>query len=69
MSSGPSVVGGKEAFEYIYTSNENGVEREHKVVWFEKGGQAYALMYSAPLTDFESNLYVFDFILSDIQIT
>ena len=69
VSSGPSVVGGKEAFEYIYTSNENGVEREHKVVWFEKGGQAYALMYSAPLTDFESNLYVFDFILSDIQIT
>lgn len=68
VSSGASVVGNKEALEYVYTSNDNGVEKEHKAVWFEKGGQAYVLLYSAPLDQFESNLYVFDFILSDIQI-
>ena len=69
VSSGESVLGDRPALEYIYTSNENGVEREHKAVWFEKGGQAYVMLYSAPLDQFESNLYVFDYILSDIQIT
>lgn len=69
ISSGNSVVGGKEAVEYVYVSNQNGVEKEHKAVWFEKGGQAYVLLYSAPVDQFEPNLYVFDYILSDIQIT
>ena len=69
ISSGDSMIAGKPALEYIYTSNDNGLEREHKAVWFEKGGQAYVIMYSAPLDQFESNLYVFDYIISDIQIT
>ena len=69
VSSGESVIGDRQAVEYIYTSNQSGVEREHKAVWFEKGGQAYVLLYSAPLNQFEQNLYVFDYILSDIQIT
>lgn len=69
ISSGESVIGDREALEYIYISNHNGVEREHKAVWFEKGGQAYVLLYSAPVDLFEQNLYVFDYILSDIQIT
>jgi len=69
VSSGESIIGDRPAFEYVYTSNDNGVEREHKAVWFEKGGQAYVLLYSAPIDQFESNLYVFDYILSDIQIT
>ena len=69
VSSGASVIGDRQTLEYIYTSNQNGIEKEHKAVWFEKGGQAYVLLYSAPPADFESNLYVFDFILSDIQIT
>ncbi len=69
VSSGESVIGDRPALEYIYTSNDNGVERQHKAVWFEKGGQAYVLLYSAPMDQFEANLYVFDYILSDIQIT
>ncbi len=70
VSSGGIVVDGKDAMEYVYTSKDNsGIQKEHKAVWFEKGGQAYVLLYSAPLDKFESNLYVFDYILSDIQIT
>lgn len=69
VSSGESVVADRTALEYVYTSTQNGVQKEHKAVWFEKGGQAYVLLYSAPLDQFDSNLYVFDFILSDIQIT
>lgn len=69
ISSGEVAVGGKEGLEYVYTSSQTGVEKEHKAVWFERGGQAYVIMYSAPISDFENNLYVFDFVLSQIQIT
>ena len=69
VSSGGMVLADHDAMEYIYTSNTNGVQKEHKAVWFEKGGQAYVLLYSAPIDQFEDNLYVFDYILSDIQIT
>ena len=69
VSSGPSSIAGYNGFEYIYTSKDNGVQKQHKAVWFEKGGQAYVLLYSAPLDKFEKNLYVFDYILSDMQVT
>ena len=69
ISAGEVMLKDKEALQYIYTSHENGTERQHQAVWFEKGGQAYVIMYSAPVADFESNLYVFEFIVSDMQIT
>ncbi|WP_407393285.1 hypothetical protein [Methanobrevibacter sp.] len=68
ISSGGVMIGTIEGVEYIYTSDQNGTVKEHKAVWFEKGGQAYVLLYSAPTDKFEENLYVFDYILSDIQI-
>ncbi len=69
VSSGGVSIGGMDAVEYIYTSSQSDVEKEHKAVWFEKGGQAYVIMYSAPIDQFEDNLYVFDYVLSGIQIT
>ena len=66
ISSGESTIADRTSLEYVYISNDT---REHKAVWFEKGGQAYVLLYSAPLDQFDANLYVFDYILSDIQIT
>lgn len=70
LSSGERALNDMTALEYIYTSSENDTTtiKEHKAVWFEKGGQAYVLLYSAPLDQFESNMYVFDYILTDIQI-
>ncbi len=69
LSSGEVALSGMTALEYTYTSSQNDTSiKEHKAVWFEKGGQAYVLLYSAPLDQFESNLYVFDYILTDIQI-
>lgn len=68
ISSGAVSIDGIDALEYIYTSTQ-GTEKEHKAVWFEKGGQVYVIMYSAPISEFEDNLYVFDYILSNIQIT
>ena len=69
VSSGDVAISDRAAIEYIYISDDNGSEREHKAVWFEKGGQAYVMLYSAPVDQFESNLYVFDYILSTIKIT
>lgn len=68
VSSGSVIFDNKEALEYVYTSTAQGTEKEHKAIWFEKGGQAYVIMYSAPISDFENNLYVFDYVLSNIQI-
>lgn len=68
VSSGGVSIDNKEGLEYIYTSTKATSEKEHKAIWFEKGGQAYVIMYSAPIADFEKNLYVFDFVLSNIQI-
>lgn len=70
VSSGGIVIDNHDAVEYIYTSiDDSGNQKEHKAVWFEKDSQAYVLLYSAPLNDFESNLYVYDYILSDIKIS
>ena len=70
VSSGRSVVSNHDAIEYVYTSvDNNNNQKEHKAVWFEKGGQAYVMMYSAPLDSFETNLYVFDYILSTVHIS
>lgn len=69
ISSGGVQVGKIDAVEYIYTSNQNDTIKQHKAVWFEKGGQAYVLLYSAPVDKFEDSLYIFDYILSDIKIT
>ena len=69
VSSGAVAIDNRQGMEYIYTSlDDSGAQKEHKAVWFEKGGQAYVLLYSAPLDQFEANLYVFDYILANIQI-
>jgi len=70
VSSGDIVIDNREAMEFIYTSlDDSNSQKEHKAVWFEKNGQAYVLLYSAPLDQFETNLYVFDYILSNIHIS
>ena len=69
VSSGEVAIGDRVGAEYVYISNQSTISKEHKAVWFEKGGQAYVILYSAPADQFESNLYVFDYVLSNIEIT
>ena len=68
-ASGEVMVNNVHAYEYTYSSEKNGTVKEHKAVWFEKGGQAYVMLYSAPVSEYDDNVYVFNYILSDIQIT
>ncbi|WP_299522202.1 PsbP-related protein [uncultured Methanobrevibacter sp.] len=67
-SSGQVLIGDKNATEYVYTSNVNGVVKEHKALWFDKGDQAYVVLYSAPINEFDKNLKSFDYILENMQI-
>jgi len=63
------VYGGTVAQQYIYTSSAtNGVVKQHKALWFERGNQAYVIMYSAPVDKYETNLPAADYIIQHIKI-
>lgn len=69
VSSGQVAINNETALEYIYTSSSNnGVLKQHKALWFEKGDQAYVIMYSAPVDKYEANLAAADYIMSHIKI-
>lgn len=67
-SSGDVLIGDKNATEYVYISNVNGTVKEHKALWFDKGSQAYVVLYSAPVDQFDANLNEFDYIMEHMQI-
>ena len=65
VSSGEVAINDEKALQYIYTSSSNnGVVKQHKALWFEKGNQAYVIMYSAPVDKYEANLPAADYIMS-----
>ena len=69
VSSGEVAINDEKALQYIYTSSSsNGVLKQHKALWFEKGNQAYVIMYSAPVDKYEVNLPAADYIMSHIKI-
>ena len=69
MSSGEVSINDEKALEYIYTSSANtGVVKQHKALWFERGNQAYVIMYSAPIDKYEANLPAADYIIGQIKI-
>ncbi len=67
-SSGQVLVGDKNATEYVYTSSVDGVVKQHKALWFNKGDQAYVVLYSAPTDKFDVNLNSFNYIVENMQI-
>ena len=68
VSSGEVAINDEKALQYIYTSSSNnGVVKQHKALWFEKGNQAYVIMYSAPVDKYEANLPAADYIMSHIK--
>jgi hypothetical protein len=67
-SSGQVLIGDNNATEYVYTSDVDGVVKQHKALWFDKGDQAYVVLYSAPIDQFDKNLNSFDYILENMQI-
>lgn len=69
VSSGEVSLNNERVFEYIYTSSaSNGVVKQHKALWFERGNEAYVILYSAPIDKYEANLAAADYIIEHIQI-
>lgn len=69
VSSGEVDLNGERALEYIYTSSSNnGVVKQHKAIWLERGNEAYVIMYSAPIDKYEVNLPAADYIIERIHI-
>lgn len=69
VSSGEVSINNEKALEYIYTSSANtGVVKQHKALWFERGNQAYVIMYSAPIDKYGANLPAADYIIEQIKI-
>lgn len=70
VSSGEVLVNNQKALEYIYTSTaSSGVIKQHKALWFERGNEAYVVMYSAPIDKYEANLAAADYIIEHIQFS
>lgn len=69
VSSGNITVNGEPGFQYIYTAEAHGSFKQHKAVWIEHGNEAYVILCSAPVQEFDSNLKTFDFIISNFKIT
>ena len=68
VSSGEVSVNNQKALEYVYTSSSNtGVVKQHKALWFEKGNQAYVIMYSAPIDKYEVNLPAAEYIMRTVK--
>lgn len=67
-SSGAVAIGNLEGKEYTYISNINGTVKEHKAIWIDNDNEAYVILYSAPVDQFDSNIKVFDFVLHNLQI-
>lgn len=69
VSSGEVDLHGEKVLQYIYTSTgNNGIVKQHKALWFERNGEAYVIMYSAPIDKYEANLPAADYIISNIKI-
>ena len=69
VSSGEVSLNNDRELEYIYTSSStNGVVKQHKALWIERGNTAYVIMYSAPIDKYEVNLPAADYIIQRITI-
>lgn len=67
-SSGQVAIGDMEGLEYSYISDINGTVREHKAIWVDHNNEAYVILYSAPVDQFDANLKVFDYVVHSFQI-
>ena len=62
-------IGGNNATQVDYTSYINGTVKMHRAIWFEHGEDAYVVMYSAPESEFDKHVQVFEYFISTFKIT
>lgn len=62
-----SGIGGQDGMEADYTSNVDGVSKQHKAIWVEKDGSVYVILCSAPQTVFSNQEKIFNSIINTFQ--
>lgn len=67
LSKGNVTVGSYQGLEALYTSSDNGTIKMHKAVWIQKDKELYVILCSAPQDKFDSELNIFDFIISNFK--
>ncbi|MDR2967273.1 MAG: hypothetical protein LBU74_04940 [Methanobacteriaceae archaeon] len=56
------------AFECIYTVDENGTIKKHRAIWIEGNKDVFVILCTAPENEFDSQLKNFDFIINNFKI-
>lgn len=67
-SSGEVAVGSYKGLIYEYTSDINGSVKQHQAIWINHNNEAYVILYSAPIDQFQGNLKVFDYVVHNFKI-
>ena len=56
------------AFECVYTMNENGTVKKHRAIWIGNEKDVYIILCTAPENEFDSQSKNFDFIINNFKI-
>ena len=59
----------ENAFECVYTIDENGTVKKHRAIWIENNNDIYVILCTAPETEFDSHSKNFDFIINTFKIS
>ena len=59
---------GERAMEADYTSESNGMLKQHKAIWIQKDSDIYVILCSAPKSEFNEKLSTFDFIINSVKL-
>jgi len=61
-------IGNYDGFECYYTVDQNGTVKKQRAVWIAEGDQLYIILCTAPEKEFDSQLKIFDFIITSFKI-
>lgn len=64
-----SGIGGQDGMEADYTSNVDGIPKQHKAIWIENDGSIYVILCSAPQTVFVDQEKIFNVIINTFQFS
>ncbi len=67
VSEGNITINGVNAFENIYKTNQTGVQKQYRAVWFNLNGNIYVILCSAVATDFEKEQTNFNMIVNSFK--
>lgn len=68
ISEGNITFDGLEAYENTYKVDAQGLQKQQRVVWLEKDGNIYVILFSALVSDFNNEKANFDLISNSFKV-